>query len=257
MNNLRGFRLAALLMLISVSSVSAELNSAQRVRAFSKLPNWSGLWEQFETGATGAPDDPAELKRMVESFGLHPPYNAEWEAKSQALKAARANKPDKPFGCIVGFPAMMIGSPYIFEAMVTPEETALIFSGRSTRHIYTDGRAHPPPDEIFATPWGDSVGHWEGQTLVVDTVATNWYATWDRETLSEQARFTERIRMLDKNTLEDQITVEDPIALSRPWKLTRQYHRVPNMNRLYDEVCEENDRNPVVNGKFTLAPPKP
>ncbi len=209
MNNLRGLRLAALLMLISVSSVGAQLDSAQRVRAFSKLPNWSGLWEQFETGATGAPDDPAELKRMVEAFGLHPPYNAEWEAKARALKAARANQPDKPY-CLVGFPEMMISSPLIFEAMVTPEETVLIFSLRSTRHIYTDGRAHPPPDEIFATPWGDSVGHWVGQTLVVDTVASSGYANWSGDPLSEQARFTERIRMLDKNTLEDRITVGDP-----------------------------------------------
>jgi hypothetical protein len=52
------------------------------------------------------------------------------------------------------------------------------------------------------------------------------------------------------------MTVEDPVALSHLWHVTSRYHRVPNMNRLFDEVCGETERNPVVNGKFTIAPPK-
>ena len=47
----------------------------------------------------------------------------------------------------------------------------MIVAGREIRHIYTDGRPHPSADEIWPTPWGDSIGHWEGETLVVDTIA--------------------------------------------------------------------------------------
>jgi hypothetical protein len=74
---------------------------------------------------------------------------------------------------------------------------------------------------------------------------------------SEQVHITERIHALDKNTLEDQMTIIDPATLAHPWVLTIKYHRVSNMPYLVDRECTENDRNPVVNGKFTIAPPKP
>ena len=66
---------------------------------------------------------------------------------------------------------LMLDSPLMFEVLPTPKETALIFSSREIRHVYTDGRQHTPKDELWATPWGDSIGHWEGQTLVIDTIA--------------------------------------------------------------------------------------
>lgn len=248
--------LAVLLILGCTRIANADLNSNERVRAFAKLPDWSGLWAQFSAGSAGAPDNPIELKAFVNALHTHPPYNSEWEAKAQALNAGKAGQPEKPH-CLWGFPPLNVGSPFIFEAIVTPEETTMIFSDRETRHIYTDGRSHPSKDEIFATPWGDSIGRWEGQVLVVDTVASSSPANWNGDPLSEQARFIERIRMVSKNTLVDQITVEDPIALSHPWQFTRQYHRDPSINRIFDQVCEENDRNPVVNGKMTIAPPKP
>jgi hypothetical protein len=240
--------------LIGMTLAGAEPNSDQRVRAFAKLPDWSGLWEQFNVGPSGSPTDPAEVQALLSTLVVHPPYNAQWEAQYQA--AHHASHPDKPI-CTLGFPALMIGTPLMFEAVVTPEETLLIFTQRETRHIHTDGRPHPAKDEIFATTWGDSVGHWEGQTLVVDTIATSSPINLAGDRISEQAHYIERISMLDKNSLEDQITIEDPIALTGPWHLNRQYRRVPNMSRFVEEDCEGNDRNPVVNGKFTIAPPKP
>jgi hypothetical protein len=255
MKRLARLAMVAFLALICIGTATAAPNSSQRVHAFAELPDWSGVWAQFNAGPTGLPEDPTELKAFIAAVTARPPYNAEWEAKSQALKVAKATQPDKPL-CLFGFPALMIGSPYMFQVVVAPEQTVLIFSARETRHIYTDGRPHPPKDELFATPWGDSVGHWDGQTLMVDTVATSSPATVVGEPLSEEARLTERIHLVNKNTLEDQITVEDPVALSHPWQLTRQYYRVPDMNRLFDEVCGETERNPVINGKFTIAPPK-
>ncbi|HEX4074762.1 MAG TPA: hypothetical protein VHX49_05130 [Candidatus Acidoferrales bacterium] len=167
----------------------------------------------------------------------------------------------------------MLDTPLMFEIMPTPKETALIFSSREIRHVYTDGGPHTPADELWATPWGDSIGHWEGQTLVIDTIAVKSpfvasesdgvpvLAFGDMEgertitILSSKARYIERIRMIDKDHLEDQMTVIDPTNLTAPWHMNRTYERVAHVNRMVYEDCEGEDRNPIVNGRFTLAPP--
>jgi hypothetical protein len=55
----------------------------------------------------------------------------------------------------------------------------------------------------------------------------------------------------------DQLTIDDPLAFTHPWTLTIPYKRVTNLDRLIHGDCKENDRNPVVDGKLTIAPPKP
>ena len=250
----RRFFFLPLLPLIFALPANADLSSPARVGVFAKLPNWSGLWEEFKAGASGGPDDPAELKQQIALSFVHPPYNAEWAAKAAAAARARANGPDKLCGNL-GFPSLMIGSALMFEAIVTPEETALTFDFQETRHIYTDGQPLPPVDERFGTTWGTSVGHWEGQTLVVDTVASSAPVDPEGDPISEQATYHERIRLIDKNTLQDQLTITDPTALTHPWQLTRTYTRVPNMTRFVEEECYGNTRDQRVNGTFTISPP--
>jgi hypothetical protein len=167
----------------------------------------------------------------------------------------------------------MMGSPLMFEILTTPEETAMIFSGREMRHIYTDGRPHTSKDELWPTYWGDSIGHWEGQTLVIDTIAVSRApmlfplegdgplitnsASGLVAVFSQEAHFVERIRMLDADHLEDQMTIFDAVNFTAPWHISRQYHRAPHTHRMVHEDCEGEDRNPVVNGSFTLTPPSP
>ena len=241
-------------MLLWAGAARADVSSPGRVGTFAKLPNWSGLWEEFKAGASGGPDDPAELKQQIALSFVHPPYNAQWAAKAAAAATARARGPDKLCGNL-GFPSLMIGSALMFEAIVTPGETLMTFDFSEDRHIYTDGRPLPPKDEQFPTSWGTSVGHWEGQTLVVDTVATSLPVDAGGDRLSDQAAYHERIRLIDPNTLEDQLTITDPVALTGPWQLTRHYTRVPNMTRFVPEECEGNGRDVRVNGSFTIAPP--
>jgi len=159
----------------------------------------------------------------------------------------------------------------MFEILTTPNETALIFSSREIRHVYTDGREHPGRDDLWATPWGDSIGRWEGQTLVIDTIAVK-SAFPGREGsaviafggieesqmiayLSADARFTERIRMLNKDLLENEITIVYPRNLTAPWHMKRRYQRVTQIHRMVYEDCEGEERNPIVDGKFILTPP--
>jgi len=248
------FPTGLLLMLLWAGAARADVSSTGRVGTFAKLPNWSGLWEEFKAGASGGPDDPAELKQQIALSFVHPPYNAQWAAKAAAAATARARGPDKLCGNL-GFPSLMIGSALMFEAIVTPEETALTFDFQETRHIYTDGQPLPPVDERFGTTWGTSVGHWEGQTLVVDTVASSAPVDPEGDPISDQATYHERIRLIDKNTLQDLLTITDPTALTHPWHLTRTYTRVPNMTRFVEEECYGNTRDQRVNGTFTIAPP--
>jgi hypothetical protein len=111
------------------------------------------------------------------------------------------------------------------------------------------------PQINWPTPMGDSIGRWEGETLVIDTVAqVPGSLGVGPNALSDQAHFTERVHRIDKNTLENQLTIEDPLQFTRPWQVTIRYSLVTDTNRIIPWSCEH-DRNPIVDGKVTIAPP--
>jgi hypothetical protein len=255
----------SIVLLLAASLAQAAPNSPGRVHAFAHLPDWTGLWE---TTVSKACTTASGVCNATQGLGLrltgHPPYNAEWEQKYQAaLAAAQAAGTDVvPKGCGQGapdyvrsFPNIMEGV-MIFQVVVTPEETLFVMDHGEVRHIYTDRGVHPTKDDLWPTALGDSIGHWEGQTLVIDTVARtpgpiSMFAPVAE--LSEQAHFTERVRQLDKDTLEDQLTIDDPVRFVSPWTVTLPYTRVRDLTRFLPYDCEA-DRNPLENGKFTIAP---
>jgi len=255
--------LTATLLVICATTTFAGPNSADRLHAFATLPNWTGIWQSaaWPLNVSGRPPGgEAQLRELLQLI-RPPPYNAEWEAKYKiGLKNAAAHATQNATFkvCSRSFPALM-EAPWMFEVAVLPEETLLIFENGQVRHLYTDGRAHPSNDDLWPTPLGDSVGHWESNTLVVDTIARlsseplaprAWVSM-----LSERARLTERLRLIDEDDLEDQLTIEDPIALVKPWLITLNFKRVREMNRLLPYDCTENERNPVVDGKMTITTP--
>jgi len=245
----------ALILVFGATSVHADLNSKKRLNSFAALPDWTGYWEQ-DTIVLGVGGEPAQGDAGFLASKLwfaHPPYNADWEAKYKA----RPQPPDHTY-CEWGFPAIM-DSPYTqFELVVTPEQTLFIpVMLHATRQIFTDGRLHPPKDELWATPSGDSIGRWEGQTLVVDTIARKAGPIGDLNELSDQAHFVELIRLVAKDRMEDQMTIDDPVAFAQPWRVTLTFRRMKGVDRLVPADCLENDRNPIVNGEFKIAPRKP
>ena len=267
--------------ILGAAAATAVLACAAATSAAAQLPDWSGQWENV--GATPSPDGGfyEPLEQVLKSMQWAPPNRPEAQARVDRVVAeqrkaiAAMHAGVDPGGavtaCTFGYPTLMIESPLMFEILPTPKETALIFSSREIRHVYTDGRAHPGKDDLWPTPWGDSIGHWEGQTLVIDTIAVK-SAFPGREGsaviafggieevqmiafLSPDAHFIERIRMLDQDRLENQITIIDPTNLTAPWHLTRTYRRVAQIHRMVYEDCEGEERNPIVDGKFTLTAP--
>ena len=278
---LRRTALAAAIVLICAAALVGTL--AATTGAPTVMPDWSGQWENVGATPDASGGFNQSLKQVLTQMQWSPPSKPEVQARVDKIVAMEEQRLDAiahgidPGGavkaCTFGYPGLMLDTPLMFEIMPTPKETALIFSSREIRHVYTDGRPHTPPDELWATPWGDSIGHWEGQTLVIDTIAVKSpfvpseadgvpiLAFGDVEgeqtitILSAKAHYIERIRMLDKDHLEDQMTVMDPTNLTKPWHINRTYERVAHVNRMVYEDCEGEDRNPVVNGHFTLAPP--
>jgi len=260
---MRGFAfIAAVLVLAGVASAAATPRDAARIARFAQLPDWSGLWVSatFDVGVSGRVQGGEDQLRAKLQLIRPPPYNALWAEKYQAAlqdKSLAARSATFKV-CKRSFPALM-EAPWQFQIAVTPEETLMVFENGQVRHVYTDGRSHPAGDDLWPTPLGDSIGRWQGQTLVIDTVARSaseplapraWVAM-----LSDGAHFTEHVRRIDADTLEDQLRIDDPTALESPWTLTLRYRRVTEMNRMIPADCTENDRNPVVDGKMLITNP--
>ena len=245
----------------------AQTSSKKRVEAFAKLPDWSGIWElDAFVGQADGQQFSAEGQRELKAYAaaMRPSFTPEYQAKydeirkkvEEAVAADPAHPPatHQPLCEAPPFPAT--SSPGMFEWRVTPEETTFISTVGAVRHIYTDGRSHPPVDELWPTLMGDSIGHWEGDTLVVETIATRNRLYMGELSgyfvpMSDQLHFTERIRRINPNQMQIDYTVEDPVALTKPIHTTIKYARVTDFNRMVEETdCEQNERDPIVDGRF-------
>ncbi|MEP7354674.1 MAG: hypothetical protein ABI824_15710 [Acidobacteriota bacterium] len=200
--------------------------------AISELPNFVGVWETSRGG--GGP--PAA---RPEPMALTAPYLAR-------QKEYQAHRPeDSPqANCVPpGMPSIMT-QPYPIEILFTPGKvTILIEAYEQIRHIYTDGRKLPDdPDLTFN---GTSIGHWEGDTLVAESVG------FAKETVlgagahhSDKLKITERIKLSNPNLLEIATTMQDPEALTKPYTVNSRFARHADWT-LAEYVCQQNNRNSV------------
>ncbi len=108
--------------------------------------------------------------------------------------------------------------------------------------IYLDGRSHP--QEPNPAWYGHNIGHWEGDTLVVDRVGFDEraYLDQDQHPHSDKLHIIERYRRLDMGHLETEITVEDPGILAKPWTMKRMSELAPT-EEIYEFICPENNRD--------------
>jgi hypothetical protein len=144
---------------------------------------------------------------------------------------------------IAGVPMFMGyggGNPIIF--LQTPKEVWMIFSGdMQVRRVYMDVPHSANPNPSW---YGESVGHYEGNTLVIDTIGLNDKTVADiyRTPHTDKMHVVERWRMVDNGEgMESVFTVEDPGAFYRPWTAMRRYRRV-QYDDIPEIVCAENNQ---------------
>ena len=222
-----------------------------------QLPDWSGVW-------TGSPDYlpyyrldkdggltvRVSQKNTTETSKIAAPLTPEYHAKAVKVLQDRSKGVDWDYvsNCIpAGFPRW-VASGYLKEFALTPEMVWLLNEEQSeVRRVYVDGREHTPRDEAYPLFEGDSVGFWDGDTLVVHTV-DNKAGTWDRSgaAYSDQVNTIERIRRISDTVIEDQMTIYDKLSLTKPWNLTVHFKRVTDPEDLRIRMFSCNENNNVV-----------
>jgi hypothetical protein len=153
-------------------------------------------------------------------------------------------KDDPVTNCLPGGPSEMINTTY--RIIQSPTVVALLFESGTGRYrqIHMDGRKLP--DDPNPTWLGYSVGHWEGDTLVVESSGFNDRTWLDRagHPHSEKLRVTERFRRVDFGHIQFQITFEDPETLTKPLTFSLSVNYSAD-NDMLENVCNENNRDRV------------
>ena len=234
--------------LLSVAALSAQAQGVVRPAptaadwaALAKLPDFSGVWEIAMGGGGGGRGRGAGARGGGPPAG--PQLTPEYDAKRKA-NVARGAEDSQTANCLPpGMPGIM-GQPYPMEFLLTPGKVTIVIEAyQQVRHIYTDGRPLPQdPDPKFH---GTSVGHWKGDTLVVETVGFSPLTEIERNVPhSDKMRILERFRLTDPDTMQIETTVTDPEALKAPYTSTRTIRRHRTWT-IAEYICEENNRNSV------------
>ena len=217
-------------------------------------PNWTGFWSPvggildrdygrgFKPRAPGALNParaPAAPRELLKS-----PYKEQYEQIQKDTADGKVAYDDAALCKPPGMPRMM-GATYGLEILQTPGQVTMTSEYQAeSRRIWLDGRKHPSDDEALPTYAGHSIGHWEGDVLVVDTVQTRGDIVIDATRLPQSLgmHLTERFSESRPGILEDDITVDDPMVYEKPWSMTKRYRYRPDLN-LEEYVCEDNNRN--------------
>jgi hypothetical protein len=221
--------LSASMLAVTVPVVAADAPASK--------PDLSGVWEvtmgvRTRPGA-GIPEQPS----------LTPEY-AQKLAAFKATQAQGENQETPQANCVPpGMPAIM-NQPYPMELLFTPGKVTIVIEAYSqTRRIFTDGRKHPEDPDL--TYNGHSIGHWDGDTLVVDSVGfTPDTALGPSQGYrhSDQMHIVERFRLSAPDTMEVVTTIDDPKALTKPFSATKVLKRHPDWD-IAEYICEQNNRN--------------
>lgn len=138
-----------------------------------------------------------------------------------------------------GMPTMMQGM-FPMQVLQSPGDIVIIQEAyRQIRHIYLDQKQITPITDAEPGFWGHSVGHWEGNTLMVNTVGIRAEVRLQGVPHSDQMQINEQITLLSNDSFQDAITVIDPVYLTKPWPFTWTYKREPGY-KLMEYVCQDN-----------------
>jgi hypothetical protein len=166
------------------------------------------------------------------------PYGAE-----RYRKVDQANSP--AYKCLPYGPTRGLQSTNPFQIIQTQDLIAIITEHIDYRMIYMDGRGHP--DDILDYPeWmGHSIGRWDGDTLVVDTVGMREETWLDTAGFEHSAKLhiTERFQKTGPDIIRHTTTIEDPVFYTKPFTYGRNLRRMPKDTRLMPARCADNERS--------------
>jgi hypothetical protein len=237
--------IATVLSSLAASAQTKEPGKAQAVPSSDAAHDLSGVWF----------DDHARPNTVMERYWIYrftleePPMTAWGQAQYMAAKSsfgaravplAETNDPVYRHCAPSGFPRVIL-HPFPFQIAQIPGEVIVLFEWDAVRHqIFTDGRPHDTA--LGPLYMGDSIGHWEGDTLVADTVDFNDKTWLDRmgHPHSEQLHVVERIRRIDHDHLIDDLTFEDPKAYTKPWSARMTFKLEPKWT-LGEQFCEDQE----------------
>ncbi len=220
--------------------------------------DFSGAWVHDMMAGNlprrGSPDD----KQFTLGGGTVIPIRP--EAEKIYRERVAMGMTDHPFAntasrCLpIGTPGNMMGAPYPVQFVQRPEFIAILFEeGGQFRAIHMNGEH---PKELIPSFLGHSVGHWEGKTLVIDTVAMRAETTLDFNGLphSEQMRVTERIKRIAPDKLVDDIQIDDPVTYFKPFTMTSVFTKTAE--ELIEYICEDTRMRATPDGRQNYVFPK-
>ena len=219
-------------MLLAGAPLLAQ--DAPRATAYADVaawPDWSGVWSPGVSAASRTTATPPKLTPQAQA--LVDEFEA-GKARGENLQTQAAN-------CVPnGMPGIM-RLPYPLEFVYSPGRVNILIETYSqVRRIYVDGRPLPEdPDPFFN---GHSVGRWEGDTLVIDTVGISpMVSVVPGLHATPTTRFRERISR-DGDTMTDEITITDPALFAEPYVMVQTYTLQPDWE-MREYVCQENNRD--------------
>ena len=133
----------------------------------------------------------------------------------------------------------MMGAQFPIEILQSRGQVTIIEEAfTQVRRILLD-RPQKAIDDVEPGFFGHSVGRWEGDSLVVDTIGIKDSVRFQNAPHSNQMRIRERLHLVSPTILWDEVTIEDPVTLEKPWQVTYAYRRMPDYT-LLEYICEDN-----------------
>jgi hypothetical protein len=237
---MRYFSARVIALLLGAVGMTATMAAQQAA----KTPDLSGVWNRRNVpgarygGYAFMQDEPPMTPWAQERFKATKPSFG-------PRAVVDSNDPVNPttvnaLGCFPpGVPRIYL-HPFPMEIVQSPKRVLILYEfDHFIRQIWTDGRPHLK--DLPGSWMGDSIGHWEGDTLVVDTTGFNDKTWVDRagHPHSESLHVVERMRRVDDKTLQIDVTIDDPIAYTKPWGGTLMFQARPDWS-LSELICVDN-----------------
>ena len=224
-------------------------------------PDLTGLWDGAPTGpaaiagsesaarlASGQPTEasaPASTRDLVgymKRQGLAVPFTA--YGAERYKNADMAKNPNSY--CLPPGPSRALTGPSPFLIVQHNDVISFNFENHGVyRVVYLDGRRHPSDIDEYPQFMGHSIGRWEGDTLVVDTVGINhrtWLDSYGLEH-SNKLQLTERFQKTGPDSINYTVTYTDPVFFTKPWSASLSFERQGKDDRLMEYVCNDNEKD--------------